>query len=160
MNQLTFFKYATWGLLVLNIVGLTFFLLTKPRPSHRSSPHDFQAEIIETLQLDSQQVATFRKLAYDHRQNIQSINEQQQQLLPPYFESLSDPATGIDGDSILNQFQRIEREKIELTYQHFLDLKLMLDESQLPHFDSLIDRLVDRLLLEKGKNRPPRREDE
>lgn len=154
MSQLKFYKYATWGLLFLNIAVLAFFLLTKPKPPHHS-PNDFQSEVIEILNLNSQQKSTFRKLAEAHNQKMKSIIEQQQKLLPPYFESLADSSSNIDKEAILNQFQQMEREKIEVTYQHFQDIKLILDENQLPHFEKLIGRLVDKLLLNNKKNPPP-----
>ncbi|MEZ4850475.1 MAG: hypothetical protein R3B93_18060 [Bacteroidia bacterium] len=155
MNQLKLYKYATWGLLFLNIAVLTFFLLTKPHPRPHQSPDGFQSEVVEILNLNSQQAATFKELAQEHNQKMESINEQQKNLLPPYFESLSDLSINIDRDSILNDFQQLERKKIEVTFQHFQDLKSILDEEQLPYFDRLIGRLIDRLLLKNSSGPPP-----
>lgn len=155
MSQFKFYKYATWSLLFLNIAVLAFFILTKPKPLPRPTSKDFQAEVIEILRLNRQQVSTFKALAETHNQKMSSINEQQQKLLPPYFESLTDLSKDIDEDNILNQFQQLEREKIAVTYQHFQEIKSILDEEQLPHFEELIGGLVDRFLLNKKKGPPP-----
>ncbi len=155
MSQLKFYKYATWALLFLNIAVLGFFLLTKPRPPHHPAPNDFQLEVIKILDLNDQQVSTFRRLAKEHNQKMNLINEQQRTLLPPYFESLSDPSKIINEDTILSQFQQLEREKIEVTYQHFQDLKSMLDASQLPYFEQLMGKFINELLLGQKKNSPP-----
>lgn len=157
MSQLKFYKYATWGLLFLNIAVLSFFLLTKPGPRQHPPSNNFQAEVIEILNLNNQQVFTFRKLGGEHNQKMKSINEQQAKLLPPYFESLTNLSENIDKNDILNQFQQLEREKIEVTYQHFQHLKSLLNEEQLPLFDEFIQKFIDNILLKKEQNRPPPR---
>lgn len=155
MNQLKFYKYATWVLLFLNIAILGFFLLIKPRPPHPSHPHQFQAEVIEILALNEQQVSAFKQLAQEHGQKMTSVNAQQQKLLLPYFKSLTTISNRMNKDSILVEFQQLERKKIEVTYQHFQDIKLMLNKNQLPHFENLMGRFIDRLLLTKEKKSPP-----
>lgn len=155
MTQLTFYKYAIGGLVLLNIAVLTFFLLTKPKPPHHAPPHHFQAEIIDILDLDKQQAATFKTLAKEHHQQMKSIKEQQQQLLLPYFESLTNSAEDIDKEKILNQFQQQEREKIEVTYQHFEEVKKLLNKKQLSHFKQLMKKFIDKLLFDKQKKTPP-----
>lgn len=155
MTLFTLYKYATWGLLFLNIAIITFFLLTKPKPGHHPSSNNFQQEVIEILNLNDEQISTFKKLATEHHQKLTTINERQQKLLPPYFESLSELSKGIDEEAILQQFQQLEREKIEVTRQHFQEIKSMLNESQLIDFEELIGRFVDRILLNKTKSPPP-----
>lgn len=155
MSQLKFYKYATWALLLLNMGLLVFFLLTKPRPPHPPPPHQFQAEVIELLELNEQQISTFKKLAEEHGQKLTSINEQQQKRLPSYFNSLITSSNPINNDSILVELQRLEREKIEVTYQHFQDIKSMLNKNQLPHFENLMERFIDRLLLKKSPPTKP-----
>jgi len=147
MNQIKFYKYAIWALVVLNMVVLAFFLLTKPRHPHHSSPKKFQSEVVKTLNLSSQQEVGFKKLAREHHQKMKSMNEQQQKLLLPYFENLIEPSESIEIDSLLNQSQQLEREKIELTHQHFQDLKQLLNKEQQPLFKGLMRKFIDKLLL-------------
>lgn len=156
MSQLTFYKYASLSLLLLNVAVIGFFLLTKPAPPPRMGEHNFQYEVIEMLHLNEEQVTSFRAFAQGHNQQMTSINEQQQKLLRPYFESLANPSVGMDKASVLNQFQQLEREKIEVTYQHFEDLKLILNEVQLTHFETFISRYIDVFLSGETKGMPPR----
>jgi len=129
--------------------------LTKPKPPRHSHSNNFQSEVIEILDLDSQQTAAFEKMAETHSQKMRSINRQQQQLLPPYFKSLTDSSKNVDKTAILNQFQQLGKQKIEVTYQHFQDIKLILNENQLSHFERLMGRFADNLLLGKKRNPPP-----
>ena len=155
MSQIKLYKYATWGLLFLNIAVLAFFLLTKPKPQHHPPSNNFQSEVIEMLDLNTQQASTFKALAEAHNQQMRSISGQQQQLLIPYFESLTNPSSTIDSDGVLSQFQQLEREKIEVTYQHFQDIKSMLNEEQLPDFENFMNTFIHTLLLDEKKNPSP-----
>ena len=131
MSQIKLYKYATWGLLFLNIAVLAFFTITKPKPRHQPSSNNFQFEVIDIFNLNSQQVATFKALAKDHNQKMRSLNEQQQKLLRPYFERPANPSIRMDEADALNQFQQMERQKIEVIYQHFQELESILNQDQL-----------------------------
>jgi len=156
MSQLKFYKYSIWALLLLNVGVLAFFFLTKPHPPHHASPNNFQSEVVEILGLNNQQAANFKKLAEDHMHKTRSINEQQEKLLPPYFKSLTDLSKNIDKDRILDEFQQLERKKIEVTYQHFQDIKSILDENQLPQFEGFMNTFIERILTQ-GKGLVPQR---
>lgn len=156
MNQLTFYKYAAGGLLLLNMVIISFFLFTKPNlPLHGPPPSSFQKEVIDVLHLDAQQTNMFKALAKEHNQKITVLKEQQQTLLLPYFESLANTSIQIEKEDVLNQFQQLEKEKIEVTHQHFQEIKNLLNESQLPHFKDFLDKFIDRLILSDKNNKPP-----
>ena len=101
----------------------SFFLLTRPRPQHHPPSKRFQSEVVKILRLNKQQATTFNALADEHRLQINAINERKAKLLLPYFERLADTSKRIDADSLLNQFQQAEKEKIEATYQHFQEIK-------------------------------------
>lgn len=154
MTQLQLYKYATWGLLSLNIAILAFFFLTKPKhPHHRGGKGDFRNEVIQTLDLNEAQERVFKTLAAEHHEQMNSINRRQHELLPPYFEKLSDSLALIDQSEIMTQFQQLERQKIEFTYAHFEEIKQILEKRQLSDFKKLMDRFVDKLLLDNEKKR-------
>ena len=158
MKQTTFYKYAIWGLVLLNMLVLAFFVFTKPKPPHSAHSHNFQSEVIHLLKLDPEQQAAFRKLAESHNQNIKLLSSQQEKLLLPYFESLTDSTQYVDKVKNLNQFQLLERQKIETTYQHFEEIKNILHQEQLPRFEEFMKIIIDNLLLKNKKNPPPPKE--
>lgn len=155
MNQKKFYIAIILGLVGLNLVVLAFFLFTRPRSQHRPPPKKFQSEVVKILRLNKQQATTFNALADEHRLQINAINERKAKLLLPYFERLADTSKRINADSILNQLQQAEKEKIEATYQHFQEIKKILSKEQLPDFEILISRITDRILSGEQKKPPP-----
>lgn len=155
MSQIKFYKYVIWSLVGLNMVILAFFLLTKPRPRHRPSPKKFQSEVIEIFRLNDQQVAVFRELADEHKQKMNEISEQQATLLLHYFENLADSSESVGKDRLLNQYQQSEKEKMEVTYRHFQDIKRLLSKDQLPYFKEFMAEFTERLLHRRKKIPPP-----
>lgn len=158
MDQLKLYKYATWTLLILNIGIVSFFLVTKPKhPPLPPSPSgsDFQSEIIQTLNLDAQQAATFESLAEEHHQQMKSINQQYQELLSSYFKQLTNDDKAVNKEALLQKIQQAEQEKIETTYQHFEAIKEILSDEQLAQFEGVMVEFVDKILPGKKKNPPP-----
>jgi hypothetical protein len=157
MDQLKFYKYTIGGLLLLNIAMIAFFIFTKPKHEPRPPREsiDLQAELVRILDLSSEQKNTFKSLADDHNLTIKSINEGQQRLLPSYFETLTMPSYQVNKDSLLTQYQQLERQKMEVTYQHFQDIKSLLSEKQLPQFKEFMRILTDRITGGENRNPPP-----
>lgn len=155
MEKKIFYQYTILGLVALNIGVLAFFLFAK---SHRPPPRfakNLQSEVIEILDLDQQQAATFRKMAAEHRLKMSAIDERRKKLLLPYLATLSDDSESSHPDSLLQRFQRAEREKITSTYQHFQEIKKILKKEQLPHFEVFIEKISDRILSSEQKKSPP-----
>jgi|GEM_PF-1043769 len=154
MKQLQLYKYTTWALLVLNIFMISFFFITKPkhRPPRRGN---FRNNAAEILKLNENQHATFIMLAEQHGYQMDSIRTLQNALLQPYFESLVNNTNNTYTDDLLKEFQQLEGKKITLTYQHFNEVKEILNPSQQPHFKEFMQKVLRNILLGKKKNPPP-----
>ena len=157
MTQLKLYQFAAWGLLVLNLSMVAFFFLTKPAPPDRAEGQQFRNEAMNILQLDEQQRTTFSELAATHNKEMNKLKKAQQDLLKPYFDHLLSEAGGVSPDSILLQYQQLEREKLVVTYQHFEDIKGILKEGQKDNFPKFMEEAI-RALLRKREDgpRPPR----
>lgn len=158
MDQLKFYKYATSGLLLLNIVIIAFFFLTRPKHPRPQTAENFAEEVKDILHLSDQQNEAFTTMAREHNESMKSINERQEQLVLPYFERLTDASDTLTRDSVLSEIQQLERQKIEVTYRHLEDLKGILDEDQLPHFKVFMQRFTSRVLGRDKKSPPPPKE--
>ena len=145
MTQLQFYKYATWGLLVLNISMLAFFFITKPAP-HLEKGRRFQREAIEIMNLNDQQKKFFFQSVKKHSQGIASTSRQQKELLRPYFQNLIKPTEDVEADSLLKQIQALEVEKIEATYAHFQEIKSILKPEQQTGFKHFVNRALGIIL--------------
>ncbi len=146
MDRVKIYKYGTWSLVALNITVLAFFLFARPRPRPHPPQGSIRAEVIDLLDLDRQQTAQFNAMADDHKNQMKDINGQQKELLAPYFESLVDANESMDKDSLLEAYQQSEREKIEVTYQHFKDIKGLLTPDQLTDFKEFMEKVTEILL--------------
>jgi len=160
MNQVKFYKLAIGGLLLLNLAVLAFFIITKPKPHrggphhhHEPSQHGFEPEAITILDLDEEQISNFKNLANNHAHKMTSITENQQKLLLPYFESISDPVIEVDNDQTLNLIQKLELEKIQATRQHLLDVKNLLNKDQQSRFNKFAEKIIAKIL-KQGKKKP------
>ena len=153
MNQLQFYKYTTWGLLLLNIALVAFFFLAAPKPPKNKASSG--QKVADILQLDKQQDESFLKLAQEHNQRMESFGKQQRDLLEPYFHSLIQQVDPLELENYLNQIQTLEREKVEYTYRHFQDVKAILNPEQHIHFEAFIEHAIGRILIEMKKKPPP-----
>ena len=150
-----FYKYAIWSLVVLNIAVIAFFVMGRPQPRHNNPQGNVRTEVIEMLHLNSKQASQLHNAAEKHNQKMKEINDLQFRLLSPYFTSLTTSSENRDKESLLNEYQQLEREKIEATYQHFEEIKDFLNSDQMPYFEEFMRKTTDRILLGKKNNPPP-----
>ena len=111
MEKKRAYKLIILGLVALNIMIIVTFLVIKPPPPRKPPHGNIQAQIIDILHLNDEQIQNFEELAHAHKQKTRQIDEQQAKLLSAYFETLVDASTSIDNDTILYQFQQAERKK-------------------------------------------------
>ncbi|MCP9236282.1 hypothetical protein [Lewinella sp. JB7] len=146
MNKLQAYRWATAGLLIVNLVLLAVVFFG---PAPRGGPH---ASAREILGLDDDQHAEFLRLAGTHRQNMQALNDRQTQLLRTYLEQL---ATVSDVPPVPGEVCSVETEKVRLTYRHLNDIKQLLTAEQMTAYPVFIEDILQRILLQQEKNPPP-----
>ncbi len=156
MGQLKFYKYAAGILLLLNVSMLVFFFLTRP-PHHGRGPmagEKFKGRALKLLNLEATQYDHFLSYAEAHNQSIEAIKAEQQVLLKPYFESIADTAKVVDKGAVLAKVEALERQKVEKTYEHFTEVKNMLNTEQKANFPQFMNSALEKVLF---KTKPPRR---
>ena len=146
MNELKFYKYAAGGLLLLNLMMIAFFFLTPPTPPHLQQGKNFLKTATGILGLDEEQSTIFSQSAKNHRQQMEALNRQQHDLLKPYFNSLIHSNESTHSDSLLQQTLELERQKIEYTFQHFQEIKSILNEDQHTGFEHFMRRALNVIL--------------
>lgn len=155
MKQLKFYKWATWGLLALNLLMLSFFFITRGGEHGR---HGLSNRAIDLLKLNEEQHTQFLASVKRHDQVMTSINLAQSNLLKPYFAQLTTPNPNINLAAILEKIQVLEKQKIASTYQHFEEVRNTLTEEQLPDFKLFMDNILKKLIATEKKNpHPPKR---
>lgn len=156
MNPLKFYKTATVLLILLNIAILSFFITMGP-PHKKGNFFGGKEHALEILKMDNKQHELFLASAKRHGVHIDTINSKQKQLLAPYFDSLFNPLTENEKDSLLQTVQTLERQKIEYTLDHFKELKNILRDDQQVLFKPFMDKILRKILNNKEKTvHPPK----
>tara|TARA_R110002049_G_scaffold307084_1_gene506740 strand:+ start:5565 stop:6047 length:483 start_codon:yes stop_codon:yes gene_type:complete len=155
MNQVKFYQYTIGALLLLNAIILGFFLSNNSRPPHPLRNNPFHQEVVELLKLTEEQAISFKKMAKEHKINIAEVTNQQQQLLLPYFQSISNSDVQIDESETLNQIELLERKKIAITHRHLQEIKSILTTEQHANFKEFMQVFIEKVVLNQKKDPPP-----
>ena len=151
MNKLKIYQWATWGMLLLNLSMLCFFMLTKPKHPNNKN---FNNAVKREMDLNEEQEKLFLVSAAKHREQLAIISDRQQVLWQSYFKSLSSPDTLIKNDSVITELKNLEFQKIAVTITHFTEIKSFLKPAQYKGFSVFQQRLLERNF-NKDKNIPP-----
>jgi hypothetical protein len=158
MNELRFYKTAFILCMILNsaLLAVVFFGRPGHRPPH---PADLKHEMIRELHLDRNQADAFHRLASGHHEAMLDNQAQQRELLRNYFKPLADGSAPVQQDSLLEAIQALERQQVVTTYQHFEDVKNLLNENQKKDFPTFLRKAMDILLLnnDEPRQQPPMR---
>ncbi|RNC85762.1 MAG: hypothetical protein ED557_03020 [Balneola sp.] len=156
MKKSTFFIIAAIILFILNGILIALVLQKPAYPIPQEAKQgELKLRIGEQLNLSEQQVQDHRRLADEHFRGMRRLTEQQKRLARDYFSSLSRiDANSSDTSDVLDEISELEAQKIQLTYEHLNDIKSLLDEDQLPLFDSILDEIL-KVMLNDQKNAPP-----
>ncbi len=151
MKSLSFFKTATFFLLLLNLALIFFLFQGRPKKHHHKRV--FMNEVTEILNLDKSQHDQFEKLAKEHGKAIEALNVESHAVLESYFYKVFSENNQSEKDSLIQRFQTIEKAKVEVTNEHFREVKKILRPAQEQYFDKFLKRAVNILLLDKKPSR-------
>jgi len=136
---------------VMNISCLAFILLGRNgRP-----PHRVDKIIIEGLQLDDNQIEEFEGLKHEHHEAMMQIDLEMKQPMKQYFGLLSQAGNQHKKDSLETLIAALYKEKLNVTYAHFADLKAICRPDQQKKLDEIMPSLMQIIGQEK-KDGPPR----
>ncbi len=136
-------------LVVMNGAVLFYFLTGRQIPPPR---HD--KRIIEALHFDDLQQQEFEKLKFGHRDQMNRLDDAFNGLLKDYFETLASGNTSMR-DSLANELGKIEQQRVNITWDHFNDLKKLCKPEQAEDFNNFLPELI-RFIVQRGpKNGPP-----
>ena len=145
--------------MVLLNAFLAYLLVAKPmsRPKKERPKSELFKRISNELMLTPDQRTKYEELAKEHREQMNTLERKQSPLVKSYFETLMDDSgPGEIQDSILH----IEKQKLEVTYSHFSELKNLLDPSQQKNFESVIEDMLQVLINKPNMPPPPHREND
>lgn len=164
MNKLFWYKLTSLGLLTLNISILLIFFLNKPSRPHMPPPPgnnvEVRAEVARILHLNEKQKETFVEMASEHHRQLALIKEKQYEKLAPIFDGLVEEnnESMAAKDSLMKEFERLESEKIQITYQHFREVRKLLNEDQMVYYEEFMQRVLNIFFRKSQKDLEPPKE--
>lgn len=167
MNLKTTIKIALVTLLILNGV-LIYLLVSKPSKPGRLMDHPRKSMgerrspvidlVSDRLGLDKDQRAEYLKMAEKHHSNMVAIEKEEKDAIKSYLGYLkSDPDQSLSKDELQKKVEKLEGDKLNMTFKHFEDLKSLCNEKQLEKIDTVIEEMMKVLTDGGEKNGPPMR---
>ena len=163
MKKTTLLWIAVIMLFLLN-AGTLFFLWSRPGPppdgppgpGHRGGHRQFDHELIETLQLNPDQVEKFDQMKRAHHEQMLELDEATKAPFEQYFALLIQPADAAAKDSLEKVVGDLYRKRMQVTFQHFSELKAICTPEQQQKFKQMLPSLM-QVMSSGEKNMPPPR---
>ncbi|UZR99358.1 hypothetical protein [Chondrinema litorale] len=159
-KHIQFYKWALIAMILLNIGLLTFLVINKPQPHrlgntlHPNERRAFREVAANILQLDEQQKSQFIELTKKHNRQMRAIEMKQKEILKVYFGKLLEKNDTTNANKLIGEVNKLEKEKIEVTYEHFEEVKSILKDNQYIGYEEFVDKALEKLLLETKKKTP------
>ena len=133
MSKNRFYIFIIVGLLISNLLLVTFVFMRKP--PHHSGPRDL---IIERLHFDENQVRQYDELIKQHRMQIRDKEHEMMDLKTQYYSLLKNNDRKNE-DSLIHEIGKVSMETEKINFKHFQDIKRICHPDQIKNFDDLIN---------------------
>ncbi|MEL6560711.1 MAG: hypothetical protein AAFQ94_21135 [Bacteroidota bacterium] len=158
MNSKRVYQIGFLSLIVINSILLYLLFVQSGRPARRPGPP--RGSVIEKistrLELTPDQEKAYRQMAQNHGDQMRNFDETHKALITAYFKSFGDDP--ISSDSIKNEILKIESAKLQHNFDHFTDLKSLLNEKQKNRFGLIMDDILTVLANNRRNRQPPPRD--
>ena len=158
MKKYTFWTIAAVVLLLVNMLIIGYLWQKQhPRPGQRPPGGEAFMYLVTELKMTKEQVTQYQRLRDDHRSKADHILEQGREIKQRLFSNLG--KTGV-GASIVNSITaeagRNTAALDSLTFYHFREVRMILNDKQKERFDEVIDDAL-RMMAGPGPGGPPGR---
>jgi periplasmic protein CpxP/Spy len=144
MTQSSTGKLLLWAVVILIVANITLlFFLFRDRGDRRQGEQPHVASFLEKeLALDSAQKQSFEKLKQQHEQRTQEIRRAIRDEKDELFDHFSDSLPSIQKDSITKMIGDNMGKLEVLTFDHFRQVRQMLNKQQQDKFDKIIQKVL------------------
>ena len=139
------------GFIVLLFINVSLIVIFTMRPKHRMHQRggerktEMKSKMIEEMDFNDDQIKKFKELVNKHRSAVQELEQKESILMEMYFNQLNSQVDKERKEIILNEIIQLKREKIDVTFDHFEEVKLLCNEAQIANFELFLKRIVPRL---------------
>lgn len=151
-NSNKFLKIVIILLIIINAMVLVMHFKSTGRPPR---PHGAQLKyrLIEELRMDEKQETQYSEMVERHRAAMNEIRKKEEETRIKIYSDLSNAHT--DRDTLYDQMAQYRKEREIITFDHFMELRMILNPEQTEQFDKIIGEAVNGMEGPPGKH-PPR----
>jgi len=131
-------------LLVANLCLMLYFFVFKDRHAPERS-HPVSDLMQKELGLNADQTEKFKQLRDQHRAAVKPVVDEMKRLKDSLYNLLQNPQANDSAAKVIAQQIGKKQEELEiLIYHHFEKVREICDSSQLPKFDTLVHRMINK----------------
>lgn len=132
-------------LLIANLGLMLYFFVFRNSGEQKNRPPRVSDFVQKELGFNSDQAAKFQQLRDEHREAIKPVIDDMKKLKDSLYNllqtrSVADSTAAIIASKIGEKQQQWEL----MIFHHFQKVRAICDSSQLPKFDSLVHRMINR----------------
>jgi hypothetical protein len=139
---------------LIALIGLNIFLLSNKYFNGNHPPNHERTDkfVIKELKLNDDQIKQYRILVNQHQDSIQKLINEGKKLRNNYFSLLKyDSINVILKNDYLFKIKSNQQQIEEITFNHFYELKRILNREQKIKFDDIIEEIVIKLSTQKRR---------
>jgi len=130
--------------LVANLCLMLYFFVFKDRHAPERS-HPVSDLMQKELGLNADQTEKFKQLRDQHRAAVKPVVDEMKRLKDSLYNLLQNPQANDSAAKVIAQQIGEKQEELEiLIYHHFEKVREICDNSQLPKFDTLVHRMINK----------------
>jgi protein CpxP len=149
MKQFTQNKFLVLLVAILLIANLGlmlyFFVFRNDHRPEKKSPRPVSDFVQKELGFNTDQTAKFQQLRDQHREAVRPIMDEMKKLKDSLYNLLQNPnVNDSTATAMANRVGEKQKEWELMIFHHFQKVREICDSSQLPKFDTLVHRMINR----------------
>lgn len=124
--------------------GLLVFEILTHKPPRHPRHIDYKQQVIEQLHFDEQQIEAYEKLVQEHQILMVRLEELKGEKMAVYFNQLNQNDS-TNAAELMAEITRLEQQRIQVTYDHFADIKALCRPDQLSGFEEVVQKAIQML---------------
>lgn len=133
-------------LLLANLALLLWFFVIRDKGHGKKEPQRPVSDWVQQkLGFSKEQAAKFQELRDQHKEAVKPVIDEMQKLKDSLYNLLQKP--GVPDSTINGLAEKIGKKQQQwelMIFHHFEQVRAICDSSQLPKFDTLVHRMINR----------------
>ncbi len=156
INSTRILTIAVIVLLLANIAMVFFIMKERKGVDHKDGRRDPMEMMMKELNMTDSQQASFKAMKDEHFKNVRPLFDSMRAAKNNFFSLMRNASTSDSDIKVAEQKSLDQQRKVDMmTFEHFKKVRSLFTAEQLPKYDSLINKMMDR---RRGSSRDSSRE--